>query len=85
MTYAEAELCRILRSTFSNAEGKLTLAYILNMCGYWCRISTDEERIRRNVAYDLLQVMGISEGGNTLSYLEHILDEPFLSGSEEVR
>lgn len=60
------------------SDGPWVLTHLLQMLGLWETAFTDESRIRRNVATEILEVMGIGRFEDQMDLVEAILRNPVL-------
>ena len=65
------------RVTFETSTGRYTLAWIVQvLCNYYGRCDTEEERISRNKACDILETLGLQTEEAMFARALQIMDIP---------
>ena len=68
---------------FDTIPGRYVLGFIgVKLCNFLGRTETDEERVRRNVFYDILDILGLSGENTSFEVLQKYMDMPGETGEE---
>lgn len=68
---------RQMRLAFDTPEGRYALGFIgVKLCNFMGRSETEEERVRRNVFCDILEVMGLGDQADQFEIISNFMSHP---------
>lgn len=57
-------------------DGPWVLTHLMNMLGFWDKAETDEARTRRNVAVEILEILGIGRISDRFGLITELVRYP---------